>query len=36
MKFAFIARQRSEGPSETVRLMCRWLDVSKSGLYAAI
>lgn len=36
MKFAFIARQRSERPSETVRLMCRWLNVSKSGFYAAL
>lgn len=36
MKFAFIARQRSDGPSETVRLMCKWLNVSRSGFYAAI
>ena len=40
MKFAFIARQRSESeresPSETVRLMCRWLGVSKSGFYASV
>ena len=36
MKFAFIARQRSEYPSETVRLMCKWLEVSRSGFYAAI
>lgn len=36
MKFAFIARQRSESRSETVRLMCNWLEVSRSGFYAAI
>jgi putative transposase len=36
VKFAFVARQRSERPSETVRLMCRWLSVSKSGFYAAL
>ena len=36
MKFAFIARQRSERPSETVRLMCRWLGVSRSGFYVAL
>ena len=36
MKFAFIARQRREEPSESVRLMCNWLSVSKSGFYAAL
>lgn len=36
MKFAFIARQRSDGPSETVRLMCSWLSVSRAGFYAAL
>lgn len=36
MKFAFIARQRREGLSESVRLMCSWLSVSKSGFYAAL
>ncbi|HUQ47917.1 MAG TPA: IS3 family transposase, partial [Gemmatimonadaceae bacterium] len=36
MKFAFIARQRLNRPSETVRLMCKWLEVSRSGFYAAI
>lgn len=36
MKFAFIARRRLEYPGETVRLMCKWLDVSRSGFYAAI
>jgi putative transposase len=35
VKIAFIARQRSERASETVRLMCRWLGVSRSGFYAA-
>lgn len=25
MKFAFIARETTEGSSEPVRLMCRWL-----------
>lgn len=36
MKFAFIARKRSAGPSESVRLMCQWLEVSASGFYASI
>jgi putative transposase len=36
VKIAFIARQRSERASETVRLMCSWLGVSRSGFYAAI
>ena len=36
MKFAFIARQRRERPGETVRLMCIWLGVSRSGYYAAL
>lgn len=36
MKFAFIARQLSERPSEPVRLMCSWLDVSRSGFYASL
>lgn len=37
MKFAFIARQRREGGlSESVRLMCSWLSVSRSGFYAAL
>lgn len=36
MKFAFIASQRSDRASETVRLMCRWLSVSRSGFYAAM
>ena len=36
MKFAFIARQRREGLSESVRLMCNWLTVSRSGFYAAL
>lgn len=36
MKFAFIARQKNEAPSETVRLMCSWLNVSRSGFYAAL
>lgn len=35
MKFAVIARQRSDGSSESVRLMCRWLGVSRSGFYAS-
>jgi len=35
VKFAFIARERTEGSSETVRLMCRWLGVSRSGFYAS-
>lgn len=37
MKFAFIARERrEEESSESVRLMCSWLSVSKSGFYAAL
>ena len=36
MKFAFIARQRREGLSESVRLMCSWLSVSRSGFYATL
>lgn len=35
MKFAFIARERTQRSSETVRLMCRWLGVSRSGFYAS-
>jgi putative transposase len=35
VKLAFIARQRKEGTSDSVRLMCEWLGVSRSGFYAA-
>jgi putative transposase len=36
VKFAFIAGQKSDGRGETVRLMCKWLNVSRSGFYASI